>query len=92
MEKTCKVIFATDVELSRDNIRDFPGSSVGKTPCFHCRGRGFDPGGATKIPHAAQHGQKINKNKCIESITVPVLDCIFSVTLTSPQAMVTQNL
>ena len=24
-------------------VRDFPGSPVVKTPCFHCRGRRFDP-------------------------------------------------
>ena len=23
--------------------QDFPGGTVVKTPCFHCRGHGFDP-------------------------------------------------
>ena len=26
-----------------DNVGDFPGSPVVKTPCFHCRGHGFNP-------------------------------------------------
>ena len=30
----------------------FPGGSVVKTPCFHCRGHGFNPWSGTKIPHA----------------------------------------
>ena len=40
---------------------DLPGGLVVKTPCFHCRGHGFDPWG-TKILHAARCGHK-NKNK-----------------------------
>ena len=24
-------------------VTDFPGGPVVKTPCFHCRGHGFDP-------------------------------------------------
>ena len=27
----------------KTNIKDFPGSQVVKTPCFQCRGRGFNP-------------------------------------------------
>ena len=27
----------------RKKQEDFPGGPVLKTPCFHCRGRGFDP-------------------------------------------------
>ena len=27
---------------------DFPGGPVVKTPCFHCRGHRFGPGGGTK--------------------------------------------
>ena len=26
-------------------MRDFPGSPVGRTPCFYCRGHGFNPWG-----------------------------------------------
>ena len=38
---------------------DFPGGPVVKTLRFQCRGHGFDPWGqGTKIPHAAQCGQK----------------------------------
>ena len=32
-----------------------------KTPCFHCRGHGFDPWLGTNIPHATQHSQKKEK-------------------------------
>ena len=34
--------------VSYTDLWDFPGSPVVKTPCFHCRGLGFDPwpGGA----------------------------------------------
>ena len=31
---------------------NFPGTPVAKTPCFHCRGHGFDPSWGTKIPHS----------------------------------------
>ena len=37
---------------------DFPGSPVVKTPCFHCRGHGFDPSRGTMIMHATWWGQK----------------------------------
>ena len=41
--------------------REFPGSPVVRTRCFHCRGLGSIPGWGTKIPQAAQHGQKTPK-------------------------------
>ena len=40
----------------KNTLQDFPGSPVGKTPPFHCRG--LIPGGAAKIPHAMSQGQK----------------------------------
>ena len=40
---------------------NLPGGPVVKTPHFHCRGLGFDPGWGTKIPQAAQGGQKKKK-------------------------------
>ena len=30
-------------EVKRNSLRNFPGGPVVKTPCFHCRGQGFDP-------------------------------------------------
>ena len=30
--------------------RDFPSSPVVKTPCFHCRGHGFDPWSGNSDP------------------------------------------
>ena len=41
--------------------RDFPGSPVVKTPGPNAGGTGSIPGQGSKIPHATQHGQKINK-------------------------------
>ena len=34
----------------------FPGGPVPKTPCFQCRGPGFDPWSGNWIPHAATKG------------------------------------
>ena len=42
--------------------RDLPGSPVVRTLCFLCRGVSSIPGEGTKIPEAAQYGQK-KKNK-----------------------------
>ena len=41
--------------------REFPGSPVVRTPCFHCRGLGSVLGQGTKIPQAAQCSQKEKK-------------------------------
>ena len=46
--------------FSRNN-RDFPGSPVGKTPCFHCRVMGSITGQGTKIPHTTQCGPPKNE-------------------------------
>ena len=37
----------------------FPGGPVVRTWCFHCHGLGLSPSQGTKIPQAAQCGQKI---------------------------------
>ena len=42
----------------KGNQRDFPGGPVVETPCFYCRGHGFDPWLRTKIPHASPSSQK----------------------------------
>ena len=42
-------------------MRDFPGSQVVKT-ASSAGDAGSIPGQGTKIPHAMQQGQKINKN------------------------------
>ena len=34
-----------------------------KTPHFHCRGCGSNPGRGTKMMHPAQHGQKKKKKE-----------------------------
>ena len=34
-----------------------------KTPHFHCRGCGSNPGRGTKMMHPAQHGQKKKKRR-----------------------------
>ena len=40
---------------------DFPGGPVVKTLHFNSGGMGSIPGQRTKVPHAAQYGQKIKK-------------------------------
>ena len=44
--------------LSKHQLRDFPGSPVVKTPCFHSRGHGLIPGRGSRIPHAAAKKKK----------------------------------
>ena len=29
--------------FKREKVQYFPGAPVVRTPCFHCRGPGFDP-------------------------------------------------
>lgn len=45
-----------------------------RTPCFHCRGKGFNPGGGSRILHAAGAREKNFKEekalKFLESIAV----------------------
>ena len=53
--------------LKDEEVWEFPGGPVVKTPCFHCRGRGFIPGPGTNIPHASQCIPQI-KNKLINKI------------------------
>ena len=43
--------------------RNFPGTPLIKTPCFHCRGMSSIPGPGTKIPHATRYGQKVLKKE-----------------------------
>ena len=38
--------------------REFPGGPAVRTRRFHCHGQGSIPGQGTKVPQAAQHGQK----------------------------------
>ena len=40
-----------------------------RAPRFHCRGLGSIPGRGTKIPQAAQRGQKEKQNKRNETKT-----------------------
>ena len=51
----------TDKEIRR---REFPGSPVVRTRCFHCQGPGSIPGQGTKILQAAAvWPDKINKEE-----------------------------
>ena len=45
------------------DCREFPGSPVVKTRCFHCQDLGSISGWRTKIPQATQHSQKRKKKK-----------------------------
>ena len=47
----------------KNAFRDFPGSSVVKTPCFYGGGMGSIPGQGSKMPHAMRHGQKVGEKK-----------------------------
>ena len=63
--------------------RDFPSSSVVKTPCFHCRGHRFYFWLRTKIPHAVWHGQKkkkkiISKRNAIKWSILKILEIIIN--------------
>ena len=51
------------VNCKKQGLQGLPWQPVVKTPGFHCRGRGFDPGRGTKIPHAVQCGQKKKKSR-----------------------------
>ena len=46
-----------------EGFRDFPGSSVSKTPLFQCRGMGSVPGWGTKIPQATWYSQKKKRKR-----------------------------
>ena len=61
---------------------EFPGSSMVRTPCFHCRGLGSILGWRTKIPQVAQHDQeKQNETKdpkCPSANEPKDMVCIFN--------------
>ena len=46
------------------HFRNFPGGPVIKTPIFHCREYGFDPGWGVKIPEASWQKKSKHNNKC----------------------------
>ena len=64
---------------------NLPGGPVVKTPHFHCRGLGFDPGWGTKIPQAAQGGQKKKKGISHMKLILPG-SLIFPSTRSTPSA------
>ena len=43
-EKNVQQEVSDDKKQQKKNLlKEFPGGPVVKTPCFQCRGRGFDP-------------------------------------------------
>ena len=42
---------------------EFPGGPVVRTPCFHCRGPGFDPWSGNEDPTSCAAGQKKKKKE-----------------------------
>ena len=46
---------------SKTPDRDFPGGPVVKTPCFQCRGRGFDPWSGNSDPTCGTAKKTQNK-------------------------------
>ena len=55
--------FALTFIFKKHCIWEFPGGPVVRTPRFHFRGMGSIPGWGTKIPQAAQYGQKQKQTK-----------------------------
>ena len=45
----------------RSSKARLPWRSMVKTPCFHCRGSGFNPWLGTKIPHTTWYSKKKKK-------------------------------
>ena len=55
------------LSLTQTGGEDFPGGPGVKTPCFHCRGHGFDPWtGKFLMPHCV--AKKKNKNKSMGGV------------------------
>ena len=54
--------------IREEHSRDFPGSPVVRTPCFHCREWEFNPWPGTEILQAARHGQNMKKKECSSTI------------------------
>ena len=60
-------------------LKDFTGSPVVKTLCFHCRGYGFHPWLGTKIPYASRHSQKKKKKEMSFPFSVRTLKAVFKI-------------
>ena len=71
----CVFIFLLVMLLLNIGPRDFPGSPVVKTQCFHCRS--LVPVWGAKFPHTIQHGQKEIKNgpKCSAEVLSYISKC-----------------
>ena len=50
-------------DMKRALMREFPGSPVVRTPCFHWRGMGSAPGHGTRILHATQQSSDKHQRK-----------------------------
>ena len=61
MRKIQFVILQSHINKFNNDLREFPGGLMVRTPCFQRHGAGSIPGQGTKIPKAAQHGQKKKK-------------------------------
>ena len=42
-KKSTQHAFGLECQLKIHSLGEFPGGPVVRTPCFHCRGHGFDP-------------------------------------------------
>ena len=56
-QKMIKVVLSNKL---KDCAWEFPGGPVVRTPCFHCRGHGFDPWSGNQDP--ASRGAWLEKN------------------------------
>ena len=63
MGRFCYKIYINKFDFKTYTCWDFPGCSVVKNPCFHCKGTGSISGWGTKIPHAMHPKINIEKHK-----------------------------
>ena len=56
----------------RCSIREFPGSSVVRTPCFHYQQPGYSTGWGTEIPQATRRAKTVQNKEasCARVVTV----------------------
>ena len=67
----------------QNNLQDFSGGPVVKSPCCQCRGASSIPGGGTRIPYAMWCNQKkiptaeSRVNKVLEVFVLPSIAMIY---------------
>ena len=72
LHQACKshLRIATLGTFDKRLTQDFAAGPAVQNRRFHCRGRVFDPGRGTKIPHAVRCGKKNNKPHSLSSVSL----------------------